>query len=145
MVWVQHMSHKRFIAVILLVATSVASPAFADSNASGPAKVEIGQKEVVKNLLWRGPSLKADVKYVLKSYRIVAKPEKALNYTFIVTHVDGSTETFPAEEGNHPNFERIFSGRTLDLKMTRVSDDTSTPIDVMVSRHTRNEREENFP
>lgn len=139
------MSHKRFIASVLLVATSVGSTAFADSNGSGPAKVEIGQKEVVKNLIWRGPDLKADLKRVLKHYRIAAKPEKALTYTFIVTRVDGSTETFPAEEGHHPNFERIFSGRTFDLKMTRVSDDTSTPIAVIVGWHTRNEHEENFP
>jgi hypothetical protein len=135
----------RLIFVFALVALGAQiSIVRADSNAGGPAKVGVGQKEVTKNLIWLGPARKKDKAFVLKDYSIKSSPPNVLSYTFVVTHLDGSTETFPAEEGQHNNVNRLFSG-ALDIKLPRKEDDTSYPVSVYISRHTRTEGEPDFP
>jgi hypothetical protein len=135
----------KLIFVLALVALGAQiSIVKADSNAGGPAKVGVGQKEVTKNLIWLGPARKKDRAFVLKDYLIKASPPAVLSYTFVVTHLDGSTETFPAEEGQHNNVNHLFSG-AFAIKLTRKEDDTSHPVSVYISWHTRTEGEPEFP
>ena len=75
---------------------------------------------------------------MLKRYRIIASPPSVLSYAFVVTHLDGSTETFLAEEGEHKDINRHFSG-SLDIKLTRKTDDASYPVNLYISFGSRAE------
>ena len=128
------------LSIALLIVGGV--QVLADRNATGIAKLEIGQKETTKNLIYSGPGRKTDRKYIIKSYRIFASPKNAASYVFVVRQADGSTETISADEEEHSNFERIFSGVSLDLKISRISEDESYLIGLRYHLHTRIEGED---
>jgi hypothetical protein len=132
---------KRTFVSALVALIAQISNVQADSHSGGPAKVGVGQKEVTKNLLWLGPARQRDRNFVLKRYHIIASPPGVLSYTFVVTHLDGSTESFPAEEGEHKDVNRPFSG-SLDIKLTRKTDDASYPVNLHISLGTRSEGDE---
>jgi hypothetical protein len=111
---------------------------------SGPAWVRVGQAEARKGIVGAGPARKKDKLHVVKGYRIQATPPGVLSYEFIATHIDGSTDSFPAEEGDHMDVNKIFAGQ-LDLRIRRKSEDTSYAVDLYISTYSRTEGESDFP
>lgn len=111
---------------------------------SGPASVRVGQADATKSMVGAGPARKKDKLHVVKGYRIRANPPGVLSYEFIATHIDGSTESIPAEEGDHMGVDKIFAGQ-LDLHIRRKSEDTSYPVDLYISLYSRTDGESDFP
>jgi hypothetical protein len=130
------------IALGLALHISGSAQVLADASSMGPAKIEIGKRETTKYLIG-GAWKKIERKYIITRYRIFASPKNVVSYVFVVQHADGSTETFPAEEEvDHPNFDRVFTGTNLALKIVRKSDDNSYPIEMRYFLHTRVEGED---
>ncbi len=126
-----------------VVVAALSEPTFA-AHQSGQARIESGQTEITKNLKYHPPHAKADRRYFIHYYSITASPANALAYTFVVTRIDGSVDTFAASEGEHRD-GRFFTGRGLDLKIRRISNDVSKPITILIRLGTSTEGEVGFP
>jgi hypothetical protein len=118
--------------------------AYASQAQSGPAWVRVGQADATKSMIAAGPARKKDKLHVIWGYSIRASPPGVLSYEFIATHIDGSTDSIPAEEGDHMSVHNFFAGQ-LDLHIQRKSEDTSYPVDLYISMYSRTEGESDFP
>lgn len=130
------------VAATLLVVCGL-SAARAGRHLSWSAKIPAGETTITTNLLWSGPARKRDRKYVIKRYSIHSSAAVAL--MFIVTRLDGSSESFTASGDRNDSFNHVFVGGILDLRITRLSSDTDQAIFVRGTLSTCVEGESDCP
>jgi len=106
------------LAAIFLIACEL-NAVLAGRSLSWHAEIKAGETMTIKNLLWSGPARKYDRKYLIKSYS--HKSSARVAFTYIVSRLDGSSESFTVSEGQDDSFNRVFYGGILDVQITRLS------------------------
>jgi hypothetical protein len=113
----------------------------ANSSRSSTFTVPPGQREFVKNLIFSAK----DRKWSIKVLQIRSRPRDALGFALSVTKVDGSAHSIPLVEGENLEAQVVVSGRLVDLRVVRIRNDVSQPVQVQVFMHTTTEGENSFP